>query len=129
MGKTTVSIVKEHFFINGRKTYSEITGNSPSVHGLLMNARFIQGIFDDQADRTRFNRFGRVFDPERNTDALIQALPEWYKYGLRAFTVGFQGGGPCFTTDNYTISIFGGLIHGENRSCGKSEYGFGCKYG
>jgi hypothetical protein len=38
-----------------------------------------------------------------NSKRLIAALPEWYGYGLRAFTVGFQGGGPCFTTPNNTL--------------------------
>ena len=38
-----------------------------------------------------------------NTERLIAALPEWYRYGLRAFTTGFQGGGPCFTIQNHTI--------------------------
>lgn len=103
MGKTNLSVQGEHFYINGRKVYSDIAGTRPEAHGLLMNARFIQGIFDDKADRGRYNRFGRQFDPERNTDALIAALPEWHAYGLRAFTVGFQGGGPCFTIDNNTI--------------------------
>jgi hypothetical protein len=103
MGKTRLAIQGEHFVINGRKVYSEIHGSRPEAHGLLMNARFIQGIFDDKSDRQRFNRFGRQFDPERNTDALISALPQWYAYGLRAFTVGFQGGGPCFTVNNNTI--------------------------
>lgn len=69
-----------------------------------MNARFIQGIYDDKADIERYNRFGRIFDSMTNTDELIAALPEWYEVGLRAFTVGFQGGGPCFTLDLSTIS-------------------------
>jgi hypothetical protein len=103
MGKTVLSIHGEDFYINGARTYSEILNSSPRVHGLLMNARFIQGIFDDQHDRTRFHRFGKEFDPERNTDELIAALPVWYAYGLRAFTVGFQGGGPCFTIKSSTI--------------------------
>ncbi|WP_240419228.1 hypothetical protein [Paenibacillus periandrae] len=103
MSKTVLSIQGEHFMINGQKIYAEIPGSRPEAHGLLMNARFIQGIFDDKADRSRYNRFGREFNPERNTDDLISALPQWYAYGLRAFTVGFQGGGPCFTVDNKTI--------------------------
>ncbi|MEK3885041.1 hypothetical protein [Paenibacillus sp. PL2-23] len=103
MGKTVLAIEGEDFVINGKKTYSEITGTYPNVHGLLMNARFVQGVFDDKADRARFNRFGRNFDPDRNTDDLIAALPEWYDAGLRAFTIGFQGGGPCFTIMNSTI--------------------------
>lgn len=101
---TKISTSGDRFLVNGRLTYSEIPGSRPESHGLLMNARFIQGIFNDKADPARFARFGRnAWDPEANTDALIAALPEWYRYGLRAFTVGFQGGGPCFTTDNASI--------------------------
>ena len=104
MGKTKITVNDRNFFINGKLTYSEIPETKVSSHGLLMNARFIQGIFDDKADRSRFNRFGLNFDPERNTDDLIAALPQWYEYGLRAFTVGLQGGGPCFTIRNDTIN-------------------------
>lgn len=103
MGNTVISIQGQHFFINGQKTYAEIPGSPAAVQGLLMNARFIQGIFDDRVDPSRFNRFGRIFDPEQNTNDLIAALPQWQAYGLRALTVGLQGGGPCFTTDNKTI--------------------------
>src|SRR5690554_1991549 len=103
MAKTKLDIRDEAFYINGSKIYSEIKGSHPEAQGLLMNARFIQGVFDDKADRARYNRFGRMFDPDRNTNDLIAALPEWYSYGLRAFTVGFQGGGPCFTISNSTI--------------------------
>ena len=103
MGATRLSIEGEKFVINGRLTYAEIAGSKPEAHGLLMNARFIQGIFDDMADRSRFARFGReVYDPERHTDELIAALPEWYSYGLRAITVGLQGGGPVFTIDDWS---------------------------
>lgn len=103
MSKTSLSIHGEQFQINNQLTYTEISGSNPNAHGLLMNARFIQGIFDDKADRARYNRFERTFDPDRNTDELIAALPLWYQYGLRAFTVGFQGGGPCYTVDNKTV--------------------------
>lgn len=101
--KTVLSIEGENFLINGKLTYSEIPGCDSRMHGLLMNARLIQGIFDDKADPARFNRFGLTFSPEENTDALIAALPDWYQYGLRCFTVGLQGGGPCFTVDNNAI--------------------------
>ncbi len=100
---TKVEIKGEDFYINGKKTYSEIEGSQPKAHGLLMNARFIQGVFDDKAQPERFNRFGKEFNPDRNTDDLVKALPQWYKYGLRAFTVGFQGGGTCFTIKSQTI--------------------------
>lgn len=104
MGKTTVSIENESFRINGKLTYSEVAGSTSDVHGLLMNARFIQGIFHDKEAPERFARFGHdKWDPVANTQALIDALPEWYGYGLRAFTTGFQGGGPCFTVNNGTI--------------------------
>ena len=104
MPKTSIAIRGEQFLIDGELTYAEIPDSSPQVHGLLMNARFIQGIFDDRADPPRFVRFGYdIWDPEGNTDRLIAALPEWHAHGLRAFTVGLQGGGPCFTTDNDTI--------------------------
>ena len=104
MPRTSVAIQGEQFTIDGKPTYSEIPGSSSKVHGLLMNARFIQGIFDDRADPSRFARFGHSeWDPEASTDRLIAALPEWYNHGLRAFTVGLQGGGPCFTIDNASI--------------------------
>ena len=101
--KTILTLSGENFLINGTPVYADIPGSNPKMHGLLMNARFIQGIFDDQQDPSRFNRFGMTFDPEKNTDDLIAALPEWYQYGLRAFTVGLQGGGPCFTIPNTEI--------------------------
>ena len=103
MPSTALTIQGEQFMINGQLTYSELAGSKPEAHGLLMNARFIQGIFDDKADPRRYDRFGRIFDPEQHTDDLIAALPAWYEVGLRGLTVGFQGGGPCFTVDNKTI--------------------------
>jgi len=103
MSKTHISVNGEKFFVNNKLVYSEIEGSNPSAHGLLMNARFIQGIFDDKADPQRFHRFGKgSFNPDKNTDDLIAALPEWYSYGLRAFTVGLQGGGPCFTIEDFS---------------------------
>ena len=104
MAKTRLTIEGEKFLINEKVTYSEINGTRPSAHGLLMNARFIQGIFDDAMEPERFARWGHSeWDPMANTEHLIAALPEWYRYGLRAFTTGFQGGGPCFTAQNHTI--------------------------
>ena len=102
MGKTCLDVRGKDFYINGRLVYDEIPGAGNSK-GLLMNSRFIQGVFDDKTDSSRFNRFGKIFDPNKNTDDLIAALPQWYKYGLRAITVGFQGGWPVFTLDVKTI--------------------------
>ncbi|MCF7925391.1 MAG: glycoside hydrolase family 5 protein [Candidatus Izimaplasma sp.] len=102
MGQTVLSIQGTDFYINGKPVYDEIKGNDRSK-GLLMNARFIQGIFDDKSERKRFNRFNKVFDADEHTDNFIAALPEWYAYGLRAVTVGIQGGMPVFTIDIRTI--------------------------
>ena len=105
MTKTKLTIDGQLFLVNDKLVYSEIKGSSPDVHGLLMNARFVQGIFDDKAAPERFARFGwDKWDPERNTDELIKALPEWYSYGLRAITVSLQGGMPVFTIENSTIN-------------------------
>lgn len=101
--KTKLSIRGDRFFINDMPTYCEIPNCKPEYQGLLMNSRMIQGVFDDRQDASRFNRYGKQFDPDRNTEELVAALPEWYSHGLRAITVGFQGGGACFTIDNYTV--------------------------
>ena len=105
MGRTSYRILGQDFTINGRKTYSEIPGSDPAVHGLLFNARFIQGLFDDRNPRNvgKYDRFGRVFSPEKNTDDLIAALPAWYEKGLRAVTVGLQGGGPVYSYPDWTV--------------------------
>lgn len=104
MPNTTVSIQGESFLINGKLTYTEIEHGNPNAHGLLMNARFIQGIFDDKANPHCYARWGKKsWNPAQHTAGLVAALPEWRKYGLRAFTVGLQGGGPCFTVDNLDI--------------------------
>jgi hypothetical protein len=102
--QTHLNIQGESFLINDKLVYSEITGNNPDVHGLLMNARFIQGIFDDKAAPARFARFDHeIYDPAANTAGLVAALPRWYDHGLRGFTVGLQGGGACFTINSRTI--------------------------
>ena len=103
MTKTSLDIQSEKFLLNGKLVYSEIGNSRPEAHGLLMNARFIQGIFDDKAAPERFAIFGHdQWDPEANTDRLIAALPQWYAHGLRAFTVGLQGGGPVLTLDDWS---------------------------
>lgn len=98
--KTQISVQGDRFLINGRLTYSELPGANPASLGLLWNQRMIQGVFDDKANRESFNLFGKgPYDPEKNTDDLIAALPAWYAYGLRAITVGFQGGWPVGIVD------------------------------
>lgn len=101
--KTRISMKGRQFYINDKPVYAELDTVKPDVHGMLMNMRMIQGVFDDRVNPRRFDRFGKIFNPEKNTDDLIASLDDWYAYGLRAITVGFQGGGPCFTTDSYTV--------------------------
>lgn len=97
---TKISIEGKKFLINGVPVYAELPNVNPASVGLLWNQRMIQGVFDDKTDRTRFNLFKvGVFNAEKNTDNLIAALPEWYRYGLRAITVGFQGGWPVGCVD------------------------------
>ena len=104
MATTNLEIDGENFRINGDLIYSELPDCDPRHHGLLMNARFIQGVFDNRADPTRFARFGYdKWDAEENTNRLVEALPEWHSVGLRAVTVGFQGGGPFYTIPNHSI--------------------------
>ncbi len=100
MGKTKLTIKGEDFYINDKLTYSEFEKINPKALGLLMNARFIQGIYNEKLDPSRFNRYGREFNPDTNTKEFISELPNWYNSGLRAFTIGIQGGGPCFTFHN-----------------------------
>lgn len=102
--KTKISVSGKRFLINGQPVYSELANPNPASVGLLWNQRVIQGVFDDKVDRTRFNLFKEgVFDPDQNTENLIASLPQWYAYGLRAITVGFQGGGPVGYVENRDI--------------------------
>lgn len=105
MSKTAYRIEGSDFYINGQKTYAELPGSDPQIHGLLFNARFIQGVFEDKnpANRKKYDRFGKTFDPDENTEALIRALPAWYEKGLRAITVGLQGGGPIYTYPDWSV--------------------------
>lgn len=98
--KTRVSKNGTKFLINDQLVYGEISNVNPKSLGLLWNQRLIQGVFDDYKDRSRFNLFKvGVFDADTNTNALIASLPQWYDYGLRAITVGFQGGWPVDCVD------------------------------
>lgn len=95
--KTTVSIRGEQFFINEQPTYPGRTWKGKRIEGLLLNARMVQGIFDDlnpeTASRWAYPDTGR-WDPERNTREFLAAMPIWRAHGLLAFTINFQGGSP-----------------------------------
>lgn len=98
MSKTSYDIKGNNILINGNLTYSEIENSNEKIQGLLFNARFIQGIYEDitPENQATYNRFNKTFDKNINTQELIDSLPEWYDAGLRAITVGMQGGGPIY---------------------------------
>jgi hypothetical protein len=117
-GRTVVGIRGSMFTINGELTYTPASGfpnANSNLIGTLLNVRAVQAVFDDAnypKQGSRDNPYptfvmGPVswdypdgkWDPERNVREFIEALPEWRKAGLLAFTVNFQGGGP--TDGNY----------------------------
>src|SRR5687768_16622754 len=90
---TRVAIEGDRFLINGRPTYEGRTWRGHRIEGLLMNALLVQGAFDDLNPETR-NRWaypdtGR-WDPERNTQDFVNAMPEWRRHGLLGFTLNLQ---------------------------------------
>jgi hypothetical protein len=95
--KTAVCIVGDQFHINGRPTYTGRHWKGKRIEGLLLNSRMVQGIFDDRNPETTkrwvYSDTGR-WDADRNTREFIEAMPEWRKHGLLAFTINLQGGSP-----------------------------------
>jgi hypothetical protein len=82
-GKTTVSVNKTQWHING-----EITYPGKAAEGLLMNVRMVNSTFEDRK-RTDF-------DSDENTGRFISKIPEYNSYGVRAFTLNLQGGFPGY---------------------------------
>lgn len=100
--QTEVSIHGSGFLINGKPTYEGVTWKNPAgkeipIEGLLMNARLVQGVFDDLNPETRgkwaYEDTGK-WDPERNTREFIESMKSWRAHGLLAFTINLQGGSP-----------------------------------
>ncbi len=94
---TEVSIRGEMFYVNGQPTYEGRRFEGRKIEGLLLNSRMVQGIFDDlnpeTAGRWAYPDTGK-WDPERNTDEFIAAMPAWREHGLLSFTINLQGGSP-----------------------------------
>ncbi len=95
--KTTVSIVGQEFYINGKPTYKNRQWEGYKIQGLLLNSRMIQGVFDDENPETRsrwkYPDTG-VWDAERNNREYIAAMPAWREKGLLNITLNLQGGSP-----------------------------------
>ncbi|MGI9509064.1 MAG: hypothetical protein ACR2QJ_06920 [Geminicoccaceae bacterium] len=94
--KTIVGIEKDTFLIDGKATYAGRHYLGKKIEGLLLNARLVQGVFDDRnaETRTRWAYPDGPFDPDRNTDEFIAMMPVWRDAGLLSFTINLQGGSP-----------------------------------
>ena len=94
---TVVSIAGDEFHINDKPTYAERTWRGHKIQGLLLNARLVQGSFDDRNTNTvarwAYPDTGK-WDADRNTREFVAAMPEWRHHGLLAFTLNLQGGSP-----------------------------------
>jgi hypothetical protein len=95
--KTIVSIAGDEFLINGRPTYAGRTWQNHKIQGLLLNARLVQGVFDDLNPAT-VRRWAYPdtdrWDAGRNTREFLAAMADWRRHGLLAFTINLQGGSP-----------------------------------
>lgn len=67
-----------------QKTYSGAEYR-PEAQGKLMNVRLAQAIFQDEYLKER------PFDPDRNTDAAIEALDFYKRHGILMINVSLQG--------------------------------------
>jgi hypothetical protein len=94
--KTTVAIVGDQFHINGRPTYEGRTWRGHKIEGLLMNSRMVQGIFHDlNPDTIHLWEYPEgPWNPDRNTDEFVAAMPSWRRHGLLCAVVNLQGGSP-----------------------------------
>jgi hypothetical protein len=95
--QTIVEIRGDQFYIDGKPTYPGRFWNNNKIEGLIINSRMVQGIFDDANPET-VNSFAypdtKKWDPDRNTNEFVAAMPLWYSYGLNSFTINMQGGSP-----------------------------------
>jgi hypothetical protein len=95
--ETRVGIDGADFTINGTPTYEGTRFEGRSIEGLLLNARMVQALFDDENPETR-DRWAYPdtgeFDPDRNVAEFVDALPAYHDHGLRAVTVNLQCGNP-----------------------------------
>jgi hypothetical protein len=96
LGRTTIDVDGDRFLIDGRPTYPGRYLRGHRIEGLLLNARMVQGVFDDlnPATRSMFDCPDGPFDAERNTSEFVAAMPTWRSAGPLAFTVNLQGGSP-----------------------------------
>lgn len=101
---TKISISGEKFLIDGQPVYIGRTFEGKPIEGLLFNVRAVQATFDDGNPTTRglwaYPDTGE-WDPERNVNEFLDALPAWHDHGVMGFTVNFQGGGGRYIPEVY----------------------------
>ena len=74
--QTEVSIHGEDFYINGQPTYKGRVWSGHRIEGLLLNARMVQGVFDDlNSDNAKDWAYPdtKKWDADRNTRDFIAA--------------------------------------------------------
>ena len=81
--------VREGALVRWRTTYSG-SKCRPEAAGRLMNLRLAQAVFDDEW-LTEIS-----FNPEANTDRVIEALDTYRKHGVLTINVSLQGGNPGY---------------------------------
>jgi len=95
--RTEIAIEGDQFLINGKLTHAGRYYQGMRIEGLLMNARMVQGTFDDLNPQTRARwqyPDSRQWDPERNTREFVAAMSTWRQHGLLSFSLNLQGGTP-----------------------------------
>jgi hypothetical protein len=99
---TRVTIEGEKFLIDGVPTYKGRTFEGANIEGLLFNTRMVQATFDDEnadsRDRWAYPDTGK-WDPDRNVDEFIAAIPSYVEHGIAAVTINLQGGMPVTGTE------------------------------
>ncbi|WP_068083281.1 hypothetical protein [Novosphingobium rosa] len=93
---TVVDVVGDAFHINGKPTYPGRAYRGSRIEGLLFTSRMVNCIANDQNPETRGMWAYRdgPWDPERNTNEFIAALPLYRARGLTSVAFNIQGGSP-----------------------------------
>jgi hypothetical protein len=89
-----------------RKTYSG-SGFRREARGKLMNLRLAQALFHDEWLREH------PFDPDRNTNNVIEALDFYKRHGIWAINVSLQGGNPGYSPQANGINRQNGAKYGK----------------
>ena len=93
---TSIAIAGNAFHINGKPTYPGRSFRGSKVEGQLFTSRMVNCIINDQNPETRGMWAWRdgPWDPERNTNEFIAALPLYRSHGLTSIAFNVQGVSP-----------------------------------